>query len=153
MIPVRQWDIVRFRIRPQDNELHPGIVLSGEEWCASGYTSNVNVLACSKRVPAATVKPHQVVLNGADGLEFQSTADCRFFHNLPDLRAKYGVSNLSVFGSFVRGDAGPGSDVDLLVEFDRVPGLFKFVELEDELSAMLGVKVDLVMKTALRPRI
>lgn len=90
MIPVRQWDIVRFRIRPQDTDLHPGIVLSGEEWCASGYTTNLNVLACSKRVPAATVKSHQVVLNGADGLEFQSTADCRFFH----IVSKEGVSEV-----------------------------------------------------------
>ena len=72
---------------------------------------------------------------------------------LPDLRAKYGVSTLSVFGSIVSGDAGSDSDVDLLVEFDRVPGFFKFVELEDELSRLLRMKVDLVMKQALRPRI
>jgi hypothetical protein len=80
MTPVRQWDIVRFRFRAQDRDLHPGIVLSGEEWCASTHTTNLNVLACSKRVPGDPVKPHQVVLNGADGLEFQTTADCRFFH-------------------------------------------------------------------------
>jgi len=80
MTPFRQWDIVRFRIRPQDTVLHPGVVVSGEEWCASEYTTNLNVLACSKRPPAAPVKQHQVVLNGADGLDFQSTIDCRFFH-------------------------------------------------------------------------
>jgi len=83
MTTVRQWDIVQFRIRPQDRDLHPGVVISGEEWCASGHTTNVNVLACSKRVPADSVKPHQVVLNGADGLEFQTTADCRFFYIIP----------------------------------------------------------------------
>lgn len=80
MTSVRQWDIVRFRIRPQDKDLHPGIVISGEEWCASEHTTNLNVLACSKRVPGDSVKSHQVLLNGADGLAFQSTADCRFFH-------------------------------------------------------------------------
>ena len=80
MTPVRQWDIVRFRIRRYDRDLHPGIVLSGEEWCASAHPTKHNVLACSKRVPGDTVKPHQVGLNGADGLEFPSTADCRFFH-------------------------------------------------------------------------
>jgi hypothetical protein len=80
MIPVRQWDIVRFRIRPADPDLHPGIVLSGEEWCASAHTTNLNVLACSKRVPGDQVKPHQVVLNGADGLEFQTTVDARFLY-------------------------------------------------------------------------
>jgi mRNA-degrading endonuclease toxin of MazEF toxin-antitoxin module len=83
MNQVRQWDIVRFRIRPQDAELHPGVIVSGEEWCASGQTTNLNVLACSKRTRAAAIKPHQVVLNGGDGLDFQSTADCRFFHIIP----------------------------------------------------------------------
>lgn len=83
MTAVRQWDIVRFRIRSQDTELHPGIIVSGEEWCASDYTTNLNVLACSKRPPAAGVKLHQVALNGADGLDYQSTVDCRFFHIIP----------------------------------------------------------------------
>lgn len=79
----RQWDIVRVRIRPQDTELHPGIVISSEEWCASDQTTSLNILACSKRPPAADTKPHQVLLNGADGLDYQSTADCRFFHIIP----------------------------------------------------------------------
>lgn len=73
---MKQWDI----IRPQDRDLHPGIVLSGDEWCASPQTRNLNVLAGSKRSPAEGLKPHQVALNGADGLEFPSAADCRFFH-------------------------------------------------------------------------
>ena len=90
MIPVRQWDIVRFRIRPNDRDLHPGIVLSGEEWCASTHTTNLNVLACSKRVPGDQLKPHQVMLNGADGLDFQTTVDCRFFHII----TKEGVSEI-----------------------------------------------------------
>lgn len=77
---LQQWDIVKFRVRPQDRDLHPGVVLSGEEWCASSQTTNLNVLACSKRVPGEPGKPHQVLLNGADGLEFPSTVDCRFFH-------------------------------------------------------------------------
>lgn len=90
MTPIRQWDIVRFQIRRHDRDRHPGIVLSGEEWCASAHTTNLNVLACSKRVPGDTVKLHQVVLNGADGLEFQSTADCRFFH----IVTKEGISEV-----------------------------------------------------------
>lgn len=90
MTQIRQWDIARFRIRPQDRDLHPGIVISGEEWCASGYVSNLNVLACSKRVPGDPVKPHQIVVNGADGLEFQTTVDCRFFHII----SKEGVTEI-----------------------------------------------------------
>lgn len=72
---------------------------------------------------------------------------------LPELRQTYGVSALGIFGSYAAGQAGPGSDLDLLVEFDRPPTLFQFVRLERQLSQLLGVKVDLVMKSALKPEI
>ncbi|MCE2861990.1 MAG: hypothetical protein RIR76_2126 [Verrucomicrobiota bacterium] len=72
---------------------------------------------------------------------------------LPEVRAKFGVSRLSLFGSAARGEMDESSDIDLLVEFDRVPGFFKFVELEDLLSKVLRRKVDLVLRQALRPRI
>ncbi|MDD2762802.1 MAG: nucleotidyltransferase family protein [Opitutaceae bacterium] len=72
---------------------------------------------------------------------------------MPDLRVRYGVTALSAFGSQVRGTAGARSDLDLLVEFDRPPGFFQFVALEEELSELLRIKVDLVMKSALRPHI
>jgi len=73
--------------------------------------------------------------------------------HLPELRRRYGVWRLGVFGSYVRGEQKPGSDLDLLVEFDRVPTLLEFVRLQRHLSDVLGVKVDLVMKTALKPEI
>ncbi len=72
---------------------------------------------------------------------------------LPGLKRKYRVENLEVFGSYVRGEEREGSDLDLLVEFSEIPGLFKFIELENYLSDKLGVKVDLVMKDSLRPAI
>ena len=72
---------------------------------------------------------------------------------LPYLRQTYGVISLGVFGSYAAGQAGPGSDLDLLVEFDRPPTLFQFVRLERQLSQLLGVKVDLAMKSALKPEI
>jgi predicted nucleotidyltransferase len=72
---------------------------------------------------------------------------------LPELRQHYGVCSLGVFGSYVRGEQERGSDLDILVEFDRVPTLFEFVRLERHLSQQLGVPVDLVMKTALKPAI
>lgn len=56
------------------------------------------------------------------------------------------IQKLSLFGSVLRPDFGPGSDVDVLVEFepDRVPGLFGIARMERELSAILGGrKVDL----------
>jgi predicted nucleotidyltransferase len=72
---------------------------------------------------------------------------------LPELHKRYGVHSLGVFGSYVRDEQERGSDLDLLVEFDRVPTLFEFVRLERYLSQQLGVPVDLVMKTALKPTI
>jgi predicted nucleotidyltransferase len=72
---------------------------------------------------------------------------------LPTLRAEYHASSLAVFGSYVHHAAGAASDVDLLVTFSDPPGLLRFVELEGFLSTRLGVKVDLVMRDALKPRI
>jgi len=74
---------------------------------------------------------------------------------LPELRDRYGVMALGVFGSYVRGEQTPDSDLDLLVEFEPTArfGLLTYCELENTISDRLVVKVDLVMKTALKPRI
>jgi hypothetical protein len=72
---------------------------------------------------------------------------------LPLLQTKYHVRTLEVFGSFVRGEEEPGSDLDLLATFYETPTLFQFVSLENFLSDSLGVKVDLVMKDSLKPNI
>jgi predicted nucleotidyltransferase len=61
-----------------------------------------------------------------------------------------GVRSLDLFGSVARGDARPESDVDLLVEFDEVPG---YVRLRNRLEEMLGRHVDLVMVSGLHPRL
>lgn len=72
---------------------------------------------------------------------------------LPRIRELYDVESLALFGSYVRGEAGPESDLDVLVRFRRSPGLLRFVELENYLSELLGVRVDLVMAEALKPKI
>ena len=72
---------------------------------------------------------------------------------LPDLATRYGVTSLGIFGSFLRGEQRPDSDLDLLVEFREPPSLFGFIRLENELSDQLGVNVDLVMKSALKREI
>jgi uncharacterized protein len=72
---------------------------------------------------------------------------------LPELARKYHVRSLEVFGSYVRDEQTPESDLDVLVTFDKVPGLLGYISLENHLSDLLGVKVDLVMKSALKPRI
>ena len=73
--------------------------------------------------------------------------------HMPLLRERYGVEWLGVFGSYLRGDADPESDLDLLVRFHETPGLIRFVELENHLSDLLSVRVDLVMADALKPDI
>ncbi|MGB7000480.1 MAG: nucleotidyltransferase family protein [Halobacteriota archaeon] len=72
-----------------------------------------------------------------------------------ELREKYGIKEIGVFGSYMRGEQKKGSDIDILVEFypDAEMDLITFVELEEHLSDLLGIKVDLVMKSALKPRI
>ena len=73
--------------------------------------------------------------------------------NKKELKEKYGVSEIGVFGSYLRGVEGEYSDVDILVEFDNGITLLEFIEMENFLSDLMGVKVDLVMKDALKPRI
>ena len=50
--------------------------------------------------------------------------------HLPELREKYGVEYLGIFGSYVRGDEQDDSDLDVLVEINRRMGLFGFIEME-----------------------
>ncbi|HPG41701.1 MAG TPA: nucleotidyltransferase family protein [bacterium] len=73
--------------------------------------------------------------------------------NKARLQKKYAIRQLGLFGSWVRNEQTAESDLDLLVTFTKKPSLFQFIELENELSALLGVKVDLVMESALKPRI
>ena len=68
------------------------------------------------------------------------------------LKDNFHVKSIGVFGSYARGEEQPDSDVDLLVEFDEPIGLFRYIDLEDHLSELLGVKVDLVTRNALKPR-
>jgi predicted nucleotidyltransferase len=66
---------------------------------------------------------------------------------------KYKVKTIGLFGSYVRGEQKKRSDLDVLVEFDEPISLLEFIALERELSKLIGRKIDLVMKTALKPRI
>ena len=69
---------------------------------------------------------------------------------LPKLQTKFHVQYLGLFGSYVQWTPRKDSDLDVLVEFAEEPSLFEFIELEDHLSSLLGVKVDLVMKNTLK---
>ena len=73
----------------------------------------------------------------------------------PYLAEKYGVTVVGVFGSYVRGEQEPDSDIDILIELERPPriSLLGLVELEDYLSERLGTNVDIAIKKNLRKRI
>ena len=72
-----------------------------------------------------------------------------------ELKQRYGIKELGIFGSYVRGEERKDSDLDLLAEFEDGAkiGLLEFIRVENYLSDLLGVKVELVEKSALKPRI
>ncbi|MFH0860291.1 MAG: nucleotidyltransferase family protein [Candidatus Altiarchaeota archaeon] len=69
------------------------------------------------------------------------------------LHTEYGVREIGVFGSFVRGEQKKSSDIDILVDFTSTPDLFELVRLEGSLRRSLGRKVDVVRKGAIRPEL
>ncbi|MBZ0221163.1 MAG: nucleotidyltransferase family protein [Candidatus Methylomirabilis sp.] len=71
----------------------------------------------------------------------------------PTLEEQYKIREIGVFGSYVRGEQKKKSDLDILVDFYEPISLLNFIRLENQLSKYLGIKVDLVMKDALKPRI
>lgn len=66
------------------------------------------------------------------------------------LKNEYNITEIAVFGSYVNGAPREDSDVDILVEFSEVPDLFTFVSIKYKLEDLLGLKVDLIRKEALR---
>lgn len=66
------------------------------------------------------------------------------------LSHKYGVKTLGLFGSLVRNEINSESDIDVLVEFEKPISLFTFIDMENDLTKVLGRKVDLVSQKALK---
>lgn len=73
----------------------------------------------------------------------------------PSLKEKFKVRSIGIFGSYVKGVKKKRSDLDILIEFEESAGLslLDFIRLENYLSKVLGVKVDLVERSTLKPRI
>ncbi len=69
-----------------------------------------------------------------------------------ELKKQFKVKRIAIFGSYARGEESNNSDVDILVEFYEAPGI-EFLELADELEKALNVKVDLVSRNAMKPRL
>lgn len=70
-----------------------------------------------------------------------------------ELTEKYQVKEIGIFGSYVRGEQRKRSDVDILVEFEKLPDVFLLIDLEDYLKKLLHKKVDLIRKKAVRPEL
>jgi uncharacterized protein len=71
----------------------------------------------------------------------------------PSLLAAYQLTKLGIFGSYARNQQTETSDLDVLVDYSQPPTLLKLIELRDELSQMLSLKVDIVTPNGLKPRI
>ena len=71
----------------------------------------------------------------------------------PELKKRYPIKEMGVFGSYVRGEQREDSDLDVLVDLGDGMTLIDLVGLQLEISDALGLKVDLAMKDALKPRI
>lgn len=71
---------------------------------------------------------------------------------MPYLTEHFGISKIGIFGSYIRDEARPESDLDILVEFSRPIG-WEIVDLNAYLESLLELKVDLVTKQSLHPRI
>lgn len=71
----------------------------------------------------------------------------------PLLAERFGVRRLALFGSTVRGTAGPDSDVDVLVDFEGPPTAKRYFGVQFYLEDLLGREIDLVSADALRPRL
>jgi predicted nucleotidyltransferase len=68
------------------------------------------------------------------------------------MRERFSVRRIGLFGSYARDDAAPGSDIDLLVEFDK-PTFDNYMELKFFLEALLNTNVDLVLADNVKPRL
>ena len=71
--------------------------------------------------------------------------------NKEDLNSRFNVKTIGIFGSYAREENDEISDLDILVEFHTPIDYFEFLELEDHLSQLTGIKVDLVEKLSLKP--
>lgn len=71
----------------------------------------------------------------------------------PIVEEKYHVTQLGIFGSYVRGEQNKSSDVDVLIDYKEAPSLLELIDLEFYLTDRLGLKIDVVTKKGLKPRI
>ncbi len=77
--PLRQWEVIKVRINPEDRAEHPAVIVSPDELCADLEKTRLNVLYGSTRRPGQAVRGHEILLNGADRLERPTVVKCVYF--------------------------------------------------------------------------
>ncbi|HHT9111866.1 MAG: nucleotidyltransferase family protein [Planctomycetes bacterium] len=70
-----------------------------------------------------------------------------------EFREQYGLKEIGIFGSYVKGERKEKSDIDMLIELEKPIGFVRFMRLESALSQLLGVRVEMVTRKALKPHI
>ena len=70
-----------------------------------------------------------------------------------EIKERFDVKSLAIFGSVVKGTAKPDSDIDILVNYRTTPGLFGFIDLKHYLELLVGRSVDLVTEKALKKQL
>jgi mRNA-degrading endonuclease toxin of MazEF toxin-antitoxin module len=81
-VTLNRWDIVFVPAGENDVTGHPAVVLSPPDILGDPRQNRINVLVGTKKQPAESVKTHQVVLNGADGLEFTTLLNCALVYQV-----------------------------------------------------------------------
>jgi len=76
---LRQWDVVKVRVNPEDRDPHPAIILSPAEVVSSPRVDRVNVIYGSTKRPGRDLLPGQILLDEADGCEHLTVFDCLLF--------------------------------------------------------------------------
>jgi predicted nucleotidyltransferase len=77
----------------------------------------------------------------------------RMSEHMPEIRQRFGVRELALFGSAARGESQPDSDVDVLADFDGAADFDRFMDLKFYLEELLGKRVDLATRKSLRPEL
>ena len=99
------------------------------------------------------IKVKDIDIRGVAGMKSLEEIKLIIAAHMDILKSQYKVKEIGVFGSYVRGKSRAKSDIDILVTFRRSIDFIEFMKLEGYLTTLLGLKVDLVTKDALKPYI
>jgi len=98
-----------------------------------------------------TARKRTDILSAETPVRTRKEIERKLRQHLPELRERFKVRRIGIFGSVVRGERRAGSDLDVLVEYSETPSLLQLVALKRHLSELTGEKVDLVPASAIKP--